>query len=284
MKQVIYVDVLIIVNLFVNYLVISATSKFLSLKLQKWRLICGEILGGIYSLYILLPPSALIWSLVVKFVMSVSIVFVVFESTNIKIFFKTLICFYLINFAFSGIMLALWSAYKPSGMAINNGTVYFNISPTALLVFATLSYIILKMINRIFGKKSFEKSMCEVKIFSGKKVALLTALIDTGNSLTEPFSGLPVIVAEINSASNVCPESVLTWRKEMKLSEQNNILNSKLRLIPFKTISGEGLLPAFKPEKITINNGPPKEAYVAICEKSALPENFSAIINSDLTN
>ena len=55
MKQVIYIDVLIIVNLFVNYFILLTTSKFLNLKLKLSRLILGEILGAIYSLYIFIP-------------------------------------------------------------------------------------------------------------------------------------------------------------------------------------------------------------------------------------
>ena len=50
MKQVIYVDVLIIVNLFVNYFLLLTTSKFLNLKLKLSRLILGEILGAMAAI------------------------------------------------------------------------------------------------------------------------------------------------------------------------------------------------------------------------------------------
>ena len=65
MKEVIYIDVLIAVNLFINYFLIISTAKFLHLKTQKSRLILGEILGGIYSLYILLPPTNFFVSLII---------------------------------------------------------------------------------------------------------------------------------------------------------------------------------------------------------------------------
>lgn len=280
MKQVIYVDILVAINLFINYLLIMATSKFLSLKLNKWRLIFGEILGGIYSLYILLPPVGLVLSLLIKFIMSATIVVSTFKIPNIVVFVKLLTCFYIINFVFTGMMLALWCAYKPASMAINNGTVYFSISPTVFFISGFITYILLKTINRILGKRTFTKSMCEIKIFHENKISILNAMIDTGNSLTEPFSGLPVIVAEKESVKNIFSIEVLP--SEIQTSQKNDILKSRFRMIPYKTIAGEGLLPAFKPEKITLNDGPPKQAYVAICSKSDLPENFSAIVNSEL--
>lgn len=257
-----------------------ATSKFLSLKLNKWRLIFGEILGGIYSLYILLPPVGLVLSLLIKFIMSATIVVSTFKIPNIVVFVKILTCFYIINFVFTGMMLALWCAYKPASMAINNGTVYFSISPTVFFISGFITYILLKTINRILGKRTFTKSMCEIKIFHENKISILNAMIDTGNSLTEPFSGLPVIVAEKESVKNIFSIEVLP--SEIQTSQKNDILKSRFRMIPYKTIAGEGLLPAFKPEKITLNDGPPKQAYVAICSKSDLPENFSAIVNSEL--
>lgn len=281
MKEVIYVDVLIAVNLFINYFLIISTAKFLHLKTNTLRIVMGEILGGIYSLYILLPPTNLIISLIIKFLMAASIIFAAFKFSAIKIFFKTLICFYLINFAFSGIMLALWCTLRPHGMAVNNGVVYFGISPTVLVVSTVITYILLKITNRIIGKRSFGKTICEVKIFGENSASVFTALIDTGNSLAEPFSGLPVIVVKSENIKNICPEEILSAEKMSSL-DKTVFLNSKFRMIPFKTISGEGLLPSFKPKCVIINGGAPKEAYVAVCPENTLDENCSAIINSDL--
>lgn len=281
MKQVIYVDVLIAVNLFINFFLIISTAKFLHLKTQKSRIILGEILGGIYSLYILLPSTNFIISIIVKLFMAASIILASFKFSGIKIFFKTLICFYLVNFAFSGIMLALWCTLRLQGMTVNNGVVYFSISPAILVASTVATYIILKIINRVIGKRSFGKSICQVKIIGDHSEVILSALIDTGNSLVEPFSGLPVIVAKIENIKSVCPEKFLSASKMNRLDE-TAFLKSKFRMIPFKTISGEGLLPAFKPKSITINGGAQKEAYIAVCSGDILAEDCSAIINSDL--
>ncbi len=54
----IYIDVLVCLNFIVNYFLLLATGKFLSRPCKRWRMLLGAFLGGLYSLYILLPEIA----------------------------------------------------------------------------------------------------------------------------------------------------------------------------------------------------------------------------------
>ena len=51
----IYVDVLVCTNIFINYFILLAISRLYSLNLNRPRIIVGAVLGGIFSLLILLP-------------------------------------------------------------------------------------------------------------------------------------------------------------------------------------------------------------------------------------
>ena len=280
MKQVIYIDILIAVNLIINYFLILATAKFLYLKLNRKRLIFGEILGAIYSLYIFLPNLNLTVSLIIKFLMSLTIIWTIFGIKNFKLFIKTLTCFYIISFCFSGIMFALWYALRPNGMTINNGVVYFNISPVMLISLTLISYIILEIINRILDKRESKSLLYDVCIKVGNKSTHIKAKIDTGNSLTEPFSQLPVIVATYQSLEAVLPKDFPSSLLSNNIGpEYVNPSNTNIRLIPFKTVSGDGLFPAFKPDSISIKSGPDRQAYVAVCPDKSLPREMSALIN-----
>jgi stage II sporulation protein GA (sporulation sigma-E factor processing peptidase) len=284
MKQVIYIDILIAVNLFINYFLLASTAKFLCLKWKTRRLVLGEILGAVYSLYILLPELNLFFSIVIKLFMSITIILATFGIKNIKTFVKTLVCFYSVNFAFSGIMFAAWCVFHPNGMAINNGVVYFNISPVMLIFSTLVSYIIIEFINRVIGKKTNQARWCDVNIKLEGKSTVLKAKVDTGNSLKEPFSDLPVIVARQSSVAALLPNDMLfsaTDRSKANTDVFQN-LKYKIRMVPFKTVSGDGLFPAFKPSSISIAGGPEKEAYIAICPNKTLPEETSALINPDL--
>ena len=47
MKQVIYVDVLVAINLFVNYFLLLATAKFFSLSVKRYRILLASALGAV---------------------------------------------------------------------------------------------------------------------------------------------------------------------------------------------------------------------------------------------
>lgn len=278
MKQVIYIDVLIIVNLFVNYFILLTTSKFLNLKLKLSRLILGEILGAIYSLYIFIPEPNIFISILIKLFMSIIMVAVSFEFRKIKQFLKIIVCFYAVNFAFSGIMFTLWCVFKPSGMIMNNDIVYFNISPLTLIISTVVSYIIIEIINRVIEKKQLKSSKYEIGIKFKDKYIVLNAKIDTGNLLKEPFSNLPVIVVKKSEINLLIPE----FNIFESIENQNEIKKLKIRMIPFKTVSGTGILPAFKPEYVVLKGNLKKQAYIAVCSDEYFSEGISCLVNPEI--
>ena len=278
MKQVIYVDVLIIVNLFVNYFILLTTSKFLNLKLKLSRLILGEILGAIYSLYIFIAEPNLFVSVLVKLFMSIIMVAAAFEFNKIKQFLKIIVCFYAVNFAFSGTMFTLWCFLKPNGMIINNDIVYFNISPLTLIISTVVSYTIIEIINRVIEKKQLKSSKYEIGIKFKDKYIVLNAKIDTGNLLKEPFSNLPVIVVKKSEINLLIPE----FNIFENIENQNEIKKLKVRMIPFKTVSGTGILPAFKPEYVVLKGNLKKQAYVAVCSDEYFSEGISCLVNPEI--
>lgn len=278
MKQVIYIDVLIIVNLFVNYFILLTTSKFLNLKLKLSRLILGEILGAIYSLYIFIPEPNIFIAILIKLFMSIIMVAVSFEFRTIQQFLKIIVCFYAVNFAFSGIMFTLWCVFKPSGMIMNNDIVYFNISPLTLITSTVVSYIIIEIINRVIEKKQLKSSKYEIGIKFKDKYIVLNAKIDTGNLLKEPFSNLPVIVVKKSEINLLIPE----FNIFENIESQNEIKKLKIRMIPFKTVSGTGILPAFKPEYVVLKGNLKKQAYIAVCSDEYFSEGISCLANPEI--
>ncbi len=276
MKQVIYIDVLICVNLVINYFLILATSKFLYLKLKRLRLILGEVLGAVYSLYILLPDYSVFVSLIIRLFMAVTIMGAVFGFKNFKILAKSVAYFFVVSFLFSGIMFGMWYVFRPKGMAINNGVVYFNISPSLLIASSLVAYTVIEVTNRVLEKKENKNLICSVLVKVGERQVNFMAKVDTCNSLREPFSNLPVIVASEEVLRPVLPQNFQAIIKE---NEVQNLENFKIRFIPFQTVSGEGLLPAFKPDIVKIKNDFEKEAYIAVCSKEVLPDGAFSLVN-----
>jgi stage II sporulation protein GA (sporulation sigma-E factor processing peptidase) len=139
----------------------------------------------------------------------------------------------------------------------------------------------MELMNRIVGRHACERAFYRVKIVNSKKDVTFDACLDTGNSLKEPFSNLPVILVNKSCVKDILPSDINF--EDANMIEKSSIkLGKKLRLIPFGTISNEGTLLAFKPDDVIVEtkNGKIKrEAYLAVCSKLSY-----AIIGSDMVD
>lgn len=268
MKQTIYVDVLVGVNLFINYFLLLAVSKFLTIPVRRRRILLGALLGSAYSLFILLPDIPVMLSLLVKLIMSATIILASFSFRGFKQFLRQLATFYIISFSFAGLMLAIWYFIAPQGLIIKNSVVYFNIPPLLLILLTVVCYLMIRLIHRISGRQAPEQLFYRIRIEYGNQTAACVAKVDTGNSLCEPFSNYPVVVVTNGCAGKMLP------------SEDSG----KIRLVPFHAVSGDGLLPAFKPDRLVILSGKKeyeqKNVYIAVTQ-ARLGE-AEALLNPDL--
>lgn len=287
MQTTIYVDVLLAVNIFINYFLLLATAKFLGIPKKQWRLAAGAVLGAIYALQILLPSIPVLLNMLVKLVLSATIVLAAFPIKSWKMFGKSMGCFYAMNFSFAGFFLAVWYFMGPPGLVIKNSVVYVSISPILLIVTTVVCYIILRLIFRMTGKQENRSTLCTLNITYDSKTVSCTARIDTGNSLVEPFSHNPVAVVEYEVLKSVLPEEM----QEALQSPANLGVGSispaaGIRMVPFHSIAGEGVLPAFRPESCIVDCGKqkvrPNQIYIAVCNQKIGAGEFSALLNPEL--
>ena len=86
-----------------------------------------------------------------------------------------------------------------------------------------------------------------VRIFYQGKSTVLKGFTDTGNSLTEPFSGGPVAVCTKVSLQKILPREI-----KMSIADPEMSMTNGMKLVPCKTVSGSMLIPAFRPEKVIL--------------------------------
>lgn len=291
MKQRVYIDVLIILNIFVNYFLLLETSFLSNEKIKRLRILLASVLGGIYSLIILLPQMNVPISILLKVAFSVSIIFAAFKIKNIKHFLRLFAIFFAVNFIYAGIMLAVWIAFKPNGMQFNNGAVYFDINALMLTGLTILCYLIVTLISKFAKKKAPIDKIVDVTIRFEEKTVTGKGLIDTGNSLCDTFSGAPVMVAEYDLIKKLLPHNLDTYIKATNDNYDDNLVENyknKLRLIPFSSIGGNGLLKAFRADEIEIKTDnkvvKTKSIYVAVKDANLSNGEYSAILNPELVN
>jgi stage II sporulation protein GA (sporulation sigma-E factor processing peptidase) len=268
MKQTVYIDVLMAVNFFLNYFLLLACAKFLSLTFKRSRLAIASAVGAVFSLCVLLPEYPAALSLTIKFLMSVIIVLCAFGFGGIKRTIRNTLAFYVISFAFAGAMIAVWYFLAPQGLIIRNSIVYFNISPILLIVLAAGCYVVLTLIGRITGRRAPKELFCRITVQYHGISCGCNARVDTGNSLREPFSNYPVVVIEQSTIQRLIPpEGDLNFR-----------------LVPFEVVGGSGVLKAFRPDRLTIhyNDRIIQVSNVYIAVSPTRLGSYEALLNPDL--
>lgn len=245
-KQVIYIDVLIFLNTVVTFLLLLSASKLLKIFPSGGRLVFGSMLGGASSLIIFAPELGSLLSLLVKFLFSVIITSVTY---NPKSFGKLLRCvgyFFCVSFIFAGMMLFAASIPSLSILTYKNGAVYVDFSLISLITASVVCYLITAVLNKITKHSNEWDILVSVRVFAGGKNVQGSAIVDTGNSLTDPFSGESIIIADKFCLHDVIPEDVIHY-----LNGENDKCG-QLRLLPCSTVTSDGLMPVFRAEKVVV--------------------------------
>lgn len=263
--NVIYIDVLFVVNFFITFFLVLVTAKFAKRKEKLWRMVIASFLGGTYSLVILWDNLNFAVSCLGKLAAACIIIAAAFKLKGFKAYIKEVAIFFFVNLLFLGIIIGLWFIFKPGGIVINNSTVYFNVSARMLLITAFAAYIISVVVIRIYNNKTAVKELYSVTVYKNDEKVKFFAFADSGNNLKEPFSDSPVIVAEKKLFENI----------------------SCQRLIPFSTIGGEGVLNAFKPDKVEIHSSlgsvEINDVYIALSDSVKKGE-YQGILNPKILN
>lgn len=109
----IYLDIIFLENLFMNFIILYACEIILKLQIKVIRTFCSSVLGSIYAIVSYISVLEIYSNFFLKLILSFSMVYIAFEPKNIKSFFKGLIMFYLTSFTFGGVAFALLYFINP---------------------------------------------------------------------------------------------------------------------------------------------------------------------------
>lgn len=236
--MILYVDILLALNLFVDFLLLCGTARVLQLPYKRWRLIAGAVAGALSSLIILLPPLPLVVTAALRVVTAAAMVVIAFAFHGIKAYLKTTAVLFVVSAVFAGVCEALWLFIAPTGLFVQSGVVYYDVPPLLLVLFTTVAYGALTLYERLTAKRVARNASYIVELHENGRTVSLRAMLDTGCHLREPFSGTPVIVANTIKVQAFLPCTVGA--------------TTPVRYIPFAALGGEGVLPAFRPAKATL--------------------------------
>ena len=260
----VYLDVLIIENIVINYLILLVTARFTKSRTTSLRLLLGAIVGASYVVVMMLMPDIKAYgTMIAKLLLSAVIVAVSFNVRKLSSFFKILIVFYMSTFVFAGAALA-FTYFVQGGGFIKNGILWpIKAKLNVILFAAALALILARVFWEIIQQRLVRaKMLVKVIIAFEKRTIGLHALVDTGNSLHDPLTNMPVVVVEFSAIKGILPEEIKRIFEEFKESDLESITSaitkstwfSRFRLIPFTSLGKEnGMLIGFKPDYIEIS-------------------------------
>lgn len=237
-----YIEVFLLDNAVMDFLTLRTAQAALGRGAPVWRLALASALGACYSLMALRLP--MLTSLPMKIASGMLMAFA-FAPKDVWGFLKNALAVFMAALITGGAVTAL--AYSLGG-GMENGRVIVGLPLRSALYGAALASMLPKLVRKVFARRIDGKMRVKLILTHGGFNYKLTALIDTGNTLTEPLFSLPAAVI-------YAPE----------LSRFASLP------IPFCTLSGSGELLGFIPDFLAIQSGNETQRLQAVVALSPSP-------------
>jgi stage II sporulation protein GA (sporulation sigma-E factor processing peptidase) len=261
MKTIVYPDVLIIQNFFMNYLLLYLVNRLCSCRAKTWRIALGALIGAAYVVVVFFPDLKILYSLIMKVLVSVLMIVIAFFPYKFSRFLKLFIIFYLEAFILGGCIIAIIYLSNYNIQFTNNVFITGNSFIRNFIVMGSIIGIVLVKIgfDYLEGYYSGERNRVPLEIITNKGTSIIIALIDTGNSLKDPVTNAPVIIVYYKAVLDIFPDDIKkTAREGMSYHEiqkalMNSSYKSRVRAIPYKALgTNNGLLFGIRADRAVV--------------------------------
>lgn len=255
--QVVYIDSLFLLNAVMDYLLLVASARIAGEPLHRIRMVVAALLGGGYAAASLLPGMGFLSGAAWKLAAAVLMVFVGLGASRRLL--RQLVIFFALAFAFGGGVLAV-AFLGGRGLHPARGMLYSGVDLRIVLLTAAICYVVWSTFCKGLGRKNvLSGELVGIEVHAQEKHVALTALRDTGNTLTDPVSGQGVIVLDWQAVQPLLDREYRLQPQELenpaKAVERLNTgrWKGKWGLIPYRAVGVEcGMLVTLRPDRVTI--------------------------------
>ncbi len=225
-----YVDLIILLNFFLDFLLLLGVSLILKRNVKLIRLIIGALVGGISILSLFMDFNSFtlfLFKIFISFIM----VFISFGFRGMKYVFNNLLYLYLLSIILGGALYFINDEFSYK----NTGLIFFHsgFSINWIIIILASPIMIALYVKSVRKQKEELSKYYEVDItFLNNKTSHLTGFLDTGNNLVDPYKKRPIIVINKESLKGYKPRCIL---------------------VPCVTVNKESMLKCFRIKKIVIN-------------------------------
>lgn len=240
-----YIDLFFIFNVIMDYIIILSVSILLKRKSSYTRIILSSFIGGISSLLLFTSFNRIL-------IMIISIILMVlisFGYKGIRYVISNILYMYILSTLLGGIIYLF------------NVKVINNILLTYLIIIIIAIEVMVLYIKESKKMRNVYNNYYKVDIyFKDKDKLSLIGFVDTGNNLYDPYKKRPIILVS------------------SRYKREDNFI-----LVPYYTLSGNGLLKCIKPEIIFIEGiGYKGNVLIAFSDSPNFIDGVDVILHNDV--
>lgn len=242
----IYLDLLFILNFWIDLLLLIVTNMILKMKVKYNRLFLSSLIGGLSTFTIFFKTKIILF--ILKILICILMQLILNGYSSIKQLFENVFYFYLTSIILAG-TLYLFDIDKLS--IKENYILLIIVTPIILFVYKT----------KIKKIEYHYKDKYEVMIYYNNKKYKFNALLDTGNKIYDQYKKRPIS---------------LIYSKNIKFDYNNGIL------VPIETANKKSILKCIKVEKVEIDGKEYKNILIGLSDKKFNIENINMILHKDI--
>lgn len=255
----IYLDLIFFINFFYDFLLLLTVGMALKRKKPIIRYLLAAFLGAM-SVFSLFLPFNNYWLTLFKIIVSILMCLIAFGYVSIRYLINNLAYLYMCSVILAGFLYFLNNqvAVERRGLFfIHQG---FSVNYVVLIIIApVILFCYLKSSKKI--DKTYNYYYHLEIVFDELKINCLSFL-DSGNALKDPITGKAVIIVN------------------KKVLKDVYHIRSPI-YVPYKTISGNSIMPCYKPSYILINNQKIDNYLIGESDYN-FKDGVNAILNSKL--
>lgn len=266
---VIYVDTLFLLNAVIDYLLLLAAARLAGEPLRRRRFALGAALGGLYAVAIFLPGLGFLAHPMCRLASAALMLVAAYGGSRRLL--RQGVLFIALTCAFGGGVVAI-GLLGGTGLSLGNGVFYSALDLKIVLLSAAVCYGVLTLVfQRLARHSASDGELVDIKLTICDRSVSFTALVDTGNTLTDPVSGRPVMVAEGERAGPLFPKEHrpgpddLTDPAAALTRLGTGEWRGRFRLLPYRSVGVDrGLLLAVRLDALELNGQGRGPALVAL--------------------
>ena len=257
--MIVYVDLVLFLNIAMDFLLLLSVSIILKRNIKFYRIILGALTGGVSIIFLFISLNNFTLFLF-KLVISLLMILITFSYKNIKYFTNNLLYLYLSSIILGGgiYLLDIQFNYKNQGLMFIDSS--FGINIVVLLIISP--FIIYSYIKSMKKMKGDYSNYYKVDIYYKNKIYKFNAFLDTGNRLYDHYKRRPIVLVNTNKIKIGYDESIL---------------------VPYMTASGNSVLKCVIVEKLIIDNSYEiKDVLVGVSNNKFNIEGIDMLLHNDL--